>query len=69
MSISKEDARDMILKLLPHVWSESVFLGGPVRALHIPAQEVFDVIRNMMAEPMTEEDFNKLADWIERNRS
>jgi hypothetical protein len=54
----------LLTALLPNVKRESLALT-PYPAMNINAFIVFDAIRNLSDPPLTETEFNRLADQIE----
>lgn len=59
------DVQERLIRgLYPEIWSESLFVS-PVPMFHIPAETVFDHIRQLSDPAMTEEEFNNLIDEVE----
>lgn len=65
MSISREDARELIGKLSPLTFKESRFLTSDPQFL-LPAEPTFDAIREMCNPPMDVHEFDAIADELER---
>lgn len=53
--------KQLIKQLYPSVWRESIFYS-PVPIFHIPAETVFDAVRELSKPPMTEDEFNNILD-------
>jgi hypothetical protein len=64
-TITRKSAKEMIKTFLPLVWRESMFLGTG-SSPNLPATEVFDKIRKMSDPPISEQEFNSIADSLER---
>lgn len=65
MILSNDQARELICTLLPEVQMHSRFLYPGLSQFdrsYIPARCVFDAIRNSTEIPITEEEFNRIAD-------
>jgi hypothetical protein len=65
MGISRDDMKGIVAELIPATWRESAFLT-PNPAYNISAPFVFDVLRGFCDPPMTEVEFNDMADEIAR---
>jgi hypothetical protein len=61
--MTREEFKKLITVLLPEVEPVSRFLS-PVPAFNIDAATVFDALRAATDPPVTEEEFNALADEI-----
>lgn len=62
--MNRKDARALLARLLPLVEKESGFLT-PFPVMTLSAFDVFDAIRELSDPPISEEEFNTIADEIE----
>lgn len=62
--MTREDARRLIERLLPEVWTETIFLS-PQPQSNIAAITVFDAIRACCDPAMSEDEFNLIADEVQ----
>lgn len=68
MSLSRDQAVELIRVLLPKVQLHSIFLYPVSRSFdrsYLSAADVFNAIRNSTETPITEEEFNQIADNLD----